>query len=85
VINATEHQVGLAAKLYECRRAARSVHGADYANVMKAYGEIIAGAVGGDREKILPTAIEMAKMQSGFAAINVLAAAVELLERSEPA
>jgi hypothetical protein len=78
----TEKQVLLGAKLYECRAAARLLHGADFHAVMKAYGEIIAGAAGGDPKKILPTAIDMAKVQHGVSAINVLAAAVELLEPS---
>lgn len=73
----------MAAQLYECRDAARSLLGAHYKRDMGGWAMAIRGVAVSDGTTELAAAQKMAKEADGFGAIVVLAAFVEMTEPSE--
>jgi len=81
-MSATEQQVRIAAQLYSVRDAVRRSLGTKYAEKMRSY-ETVIRAVASQREideLAAATAIVKEAKLDGFAALFVLAAAVELVE-----
>ena len=77
-----EKQIQIAAKLYECREAARLLLGDSYSVRMAEYGQIVNCVAEGKSLGILEAATEIAKdpALNGYEKIQVLASAVELIE-----
>jgi hypothetical protein len=78
-----ERAVAITAKLYECRRAARSLLGAHYKRDMDLWATAIKGVAATGQTSELDAATKMARETDGFGAIVVLAAYVEMMEPSE--
>jgi hypothetical protein len=77
-----EQTTKMAARLYECRDAARSLLGAHYAQDMALWAMAIRGTAQTDGCSELAAATKMAKETDGFGAIVVMAAFVEMTEPS---
>jgi hypothetical protein len=75
--------IQIAAKLYECRDAARSLLGAHYKRDMDMWAIAIRAVAERDKCSELSAAQKMARETDGFGAIVVLAACVEMTEPSE--
>lgn len=75
--------VRLAAKLYECHEAARSLLGAHFKRDMALYATAIKGVAAADKCTEIAAAQKMAREAGGFGAIVVLAAYVEMVEPTE--
>jgi hypothetical protein len=75
--------VQIAAKLYECRDAARSLLGAHYKRDMDMWAIAIRALAERDKCSDLNAATKMAREADGFGAIVVLAACVEMTEPSD--
>jgi len=75
--------IQMAAKLYECRDAARSLLGTHYKRDMELWALAITGVAASDKCSELAAANKMAKEAGGFGAIVVLAAYVEMAEPSD--
>lgn len=81
----SEQTVKMAAKLYECRDAARSLFGDTYHQRMEDYIEVVKSAAHAMRCSELSAATTLAnKAAGGVTAICFLAAAVEIAEPSNP-
>ena len=80
---ATMNTIQMAAKLYECRDAARSLLGAHYKRDMNLWALAIKGVADADKCSELAAANKMARGADGFGAIVVLAAYVEMAEPSD--
>jgi hypothetical protein len=78
-----EQAIAITAKLYECRRAARSLLGAHYTRDMALWATAIRGVAAADKSSELAAASKMASEADGFGAVVVLAAYVEMTEPSE--
>ena len=72
--------IQVAAKLYECRDAARSLLGAHYRRDMELWSIAIKGVAASDKCSEIMAAHKMAAEAGGFGAIVVLAAYVEMTE-----
>ena len=78
-----ENAVQMAAKLYECRDAARNILGGRYAEKMAEYGAAVQGIAAERCCGILEAGTTLAKATGGgMSAILVLAATVEIIEPS---
>lgn len=78
-----EQAVKMAAKLYECRDAAKLIFGAGYHARMEAYGQAVKSAAQAMECSDLAAATALANKQPGTtAAILYLAAVVEMTEPS---
>ena len=78
----TEQATRLAAKLYECRDAARRLLGAHYKRDMDLWAIAIRGDAEQKKCSDLEAATDIANKAGGFGAIVVLAAYVEMAEPS---
>lgn len=78
----SEQAVKMAAKLYECRDAARNLLGAHYKRDMDLWAIAIRGVADADKCSEMVAAMKMAKEADGFGAIVILAACVEMTEPS---
>lgn len=72
----------MAAKLYECRKAAKSLLGAHFGRDMALWAKAIRGVAADDKTTELVAATKMAREAGGFGAVVILAAAVEMIEPS---
>jgi len=82
-MNATEKNVAMAAKLYECRNAARNILGGRYTEKMREYGDAVRAVATEHGCGELEAGIRLANATGdGMAAILVLAATVEIIEPS---
>jgi len=83
-VSATTSAAGLAPKLYETRNTARMLLGEGYSARMKELGAMVAKVAAGRRTGALDAAQDVVRAADldGFEAIQVLAAAVELIEPS---
>jgi hypothetical protein len=77
-----EAAVKIAAKLYECRDAAKSLLGAHYARDMELWARAIRGVATAEKDTEVAAATKMAREADGFGAIVILAAYVEMTEPS---
>lgn len=79
-----ERQIQMAAKLYECRDAARTLLGPRFPAVMAEYGALVRELAAADKAELMPTAIKICKGADvdAHTQILVFAAAVELMEPS---
>lgn len=75
-----EETVKMAARLYECRDAARSLLGTHYKRDMDLWAIAIRGEAQSKQCSELSAALGMAKEADGFGAIVIIAAVVELTE-----
>jgi len=82
--SATTTAAGLAPKFYETRNTARVLLGEGYSARMKELGAMVAKVAAGRRTGALAAAQDVVRAADldGFEAIQVLAAAVELIEPS---
>ena len=76
----TVQAVKMAAKLYECRDAAKHMFGSNYQERMKAYGQVVKSAANSMGCSELSAATELANKVGGIAAVLYLAAVVEMTE-----
>ena len=74
----------MAAKLYECRDAARSLLGAHYKRDMDLWATAIRGVADSDKTSELAAATKMAREADGFGAIVILAAYTEMADPEPP-
>jgi hypothetical protein len=81
-MTATEQQVRMATKLYECRDAARSLLGDKYQKRMQDLGAALTKLAERKGCSVVDAAIDTAKGYEGFDVVQILAAAVELTEPS---
>lgn len=85
---AGEQTVKLAAKLYEARDAMRALLGEKYASAMADTGAAISDMAKKSGAPPLSAAVQLAKACAddgdGFAALRVMAAAVEMIEPTNP-
>lgn len=82
-MTATEQQVKMAAKLYECRDTAKTLLGDRYKARMAELGDALKAIAAGKKCELLHAANLAARAcDSGFDQVQVLAAAVELVEPS---
>jgi hypothetical protein len=72
--------IQLAAKLYECRNAARSLLGAHYKRDMALWATAIRSEAQTKKCSELAAATDMAKEAGGFGAITILAAFTEMAD-----
>lgn len=79
-MNATQQQVQMAAKLYECRDTAKRMFGDGYKARMDAYGQTIKSMAKTSDMNELQAAMHAAKETGGMAAVCYLAAFVEMTE-----
>lgn len=77
-----EHEVRLAAKLYELRDTARSLLGDRYATKMQELGGVLSMVAEKTQREPLSVAIEAARDAAAVERVYILAAAVELAEPS---
>lgn len=77
-----EEQVQMAAKLYECRRTARTLLGDRYKAKIQPIKDGLIAIAARDGVSVLSAAIAAAKRVDGLDSILVLAAAVEIAEPS---
>ncbi|MDY0747637.1 hypothetical protein SNE35_24255 [Paucibacter sp. R3-3] len=84
-LSTTASAMGLAAKFYETRDTARMLLGADYSARMKELGAMVAKVAAGRRTGALDAAQDVVRAADldSFDAIQVMAAAVELIEPSQ--
>jgi hypothetical protein len=78
-----EQAIAITAKLYECRRAARSLLGAHYKRDMDLWATSIRDGAKLVGVSELAVAQAIARKTDGFGALIVLAAYVEMMEPSE--
>lgn len=75
--------IQMAAKLYECRDAARNILGGRYAEKMREYGDAVRAMAAEQGCGELEAGTRLAKATGdGMAAVLVLAATVEIIEPS---
>lgn len=81
-MTATEQQIRIASKLYECRDAARTLLGERYKGRMAELGAVLTRIAEGRKVSVLRAAQDAAKavVGDGMTQIQILAAAVELVE-----
>ena len=79
-MNATQQQVQMAAKLYECRDTAKRLFGDGYKARMDAYAKTIKSMTKTTDMNELQAAMHAAKQTGGMAAVCYLAAFVEMTE-----
>jgi len=81
-----EQHIKMAAKLYKCRDAAKSLYGDGYKDRLKVYTNVIQGHMKKFNLDVLPSVIEICNFKSvrddGTAQMLFLAAAIELIEPS---
>lgn len=80
-----EQLVSMAAKLYKCRRAAKTLFGDEYAAKIEPYKKMIRGEMPKHNNDELSTAVSMAHEikdmdDNGVISMLILAAAVEIIE-----
>ncbi len=78
-----ERRIKMAAKLYECRDAAKTLLGGQYAPKMRQWGEVISGKARESGCSELAAAVALAKDADGFCAMVIMAAVVEMTEFGE--
>jgi len=78
----SERGVKLAAGLYQCRDAARTLLGAHYQRDMELWARAIKGVAAKDDSSDLAAATKMAAATGSFGAVTILAAFVEMTEPS---
>jgi hypothetical protein len=85
----TEKLVGMANRLYECRRACHSMFGAKYAEIVDPYGKVIRHVSAERGIDTIPAAIAMCKEMQALhkdpiITICLMAAAVDIVEPPTP-
>ncbi len=76
------NKVQMAAKLYECRDAAKTLMGEKYETEIAKFSSLIAAQAKRDGSSELSAATDLAAKAGGFGAVYILAAYVELVEPS---
>ena len=82
-MNATQQQVQMAAKLYECRDTAKRLFGDGYKARMDAYGQVIKSMAKTTDMNEMQAAMYAAKQTGGMGAVCYLAAFVEMTDPEE--
>ena len=85
MLAASEHQVRMAARLYEMRDTARRLLGENYAAKMAELGDALKAAAQATQRGVLSIAIEAARNAPALTQCYILAAAVEVSEPTNPA
>ncbi|MFJ2989991.1 hypothetical protein ACIPF8_19165 [Collimonas sp. NPDC087041] len=81
-----QQTIEIMAKLYEARNASQQLHGANWVAHMSKYSVLIQQIMDGKKIDALAAATIIAKHStSGFQQLDVLAAAVEMIEPSQVA
>ena len=80
-MSATQQQVRMVDKLYECRDTAKRLFGDGYKARMDAYGQVIKSMVKTTDMNELESAMYAAKESGGIAAVCYLAAFVEMTDQ----
>lgn len=78
----SEQSIRLSARLYECRDAARTLLGENYAIRIAEYGQLITRLARKEQITPLAAATRLGQALGGFGAVIALAAFVELVEPS---
>lgn len=86
----SEQVVILGTRLYECRRACRTLFGAKYAEMIDPYGKTIRHVAAERGIAIIPAAVAMAKEMQALhkdpiITLCLMAAAVDIVEPLSPA
>lgn len=82
--NLSEEQVKIAARLYECRDAARFIFGASYTGFIKPWRTVIAKEMEARRTTVLQAALALGKQADNESMVMlIVAAAVEMLDHPE--
>lgn len=83
---ATEQQVKMAARLYECRDAARTLFGARYEAEIAPRRQLIRDAMTHHKIEALPAARQLIDVAglSGISIVTMMAAAVDVVEGVQP-
>lgn len=83
-MNATEQHVQLAAKMYECRTAARSILGEKYQEKMREIAQVVSAVAKRDKCNAIVAGATVIKAENlgGMESLMLMAAVVEMVEPS---